>query len=117
LTAANVNVQPFWPKLYARVLGGKDHQAVEDIIFGAGGSGAAVVAAGALHSIKNPPFPIPFSDSTTPFRLSLITDTVSPQPPLLLLLPPLPPLLPPPPLPLPPPRRRRRKRMRKTRTW
>merc|ERR1712032_1461718 len=44
LTAADVKVQPFWPRVYAKLLEGKDASQIDDIILG-GGAGPAVAAA------------------------------------------------------------------------
>merc|ERR1711974_321636 len=36
LAAANVKVQPFWPRVFAKILDGKDADTINDIIMGGG---------------------------------------------------------------------------------
>merc|ERR1711974_172550 len=45
LTAADVKVQPFWPRVVAKLLEGKDSAQIDDIILG--GGAAPAVAGGA----------------------------------------------------------------------
>merc|ERR1711974_63638 len=45
LTAADVKVQPFWPRVFAKLLEGKDSAQIDDIILG--GGAAPAVAGGA----------------------------------------------------------------------
>mmetsp|Transcript_96981 Transcript_96981/g.145300 ORF Transcript_96981/g.145300 Transcript_96981/m.145300 type:complete len:117 (-) Transcript_96981:43-393(-) len=45
LTAADVKVQPFWPRVFAKLLEGKDSSQIDDIILG--GGAAPAVAGGA----------------------------------------------------------------------
>merc|ERR1712188_86351 len=41
LAAANVKVQPFWPRVFAKILDGKDADTINDIIMGGGAAPAA----------------------------------------------------------------------------
>merc|ERR1712146_782373 len=41
LTAANVKVQPFWPRIFAKILDGKDASTIDDIIMGGGAAAPA----------------------------------------------------------------------------
>merc|ERR1711862_631219 len=43
LAAANVKVQPFWPRVFAKILDGKDADTINDIIMGGGAAPAAGV--------------------------------------------------------------------------
>merc|ERR1711941_245442 len=45
LAAANVKVQPFWPRVFAKILDGKDADTINDIIMGGGAAPAAGGAA------------------------------------------------------------------------
>jgi len=49
LTAANVTVQPFWPSLFARVLGGRN---IDDLILNAGGGAPAPAPAAVTGPAK-----------------------------------------------------------------
>merc|ERR1712232_964707 len=40
LAAANVKVQPFWPRVFAKILDGKDADTINDIIMGGGAAAA-----------------------------------------------------------------------------
>merc|ERR1712137_187144 len=51
LAAANVKVQPFWPRVFAKILDGKDADTINDIIMG-GGAAAAGGAAPAEEAPK-----------------------------------------------------------------
>merc|ERR1712137_158974 len=59
LTAANVKVQPFWPRIFAKLLDGKDASQIDDIILGGGaapavGGGAAAASGGAAVAEEKP---------------------------------------------------------------
>merc|ERR1711862_79932 len=43
LTAADVKVQPFWPRVFAKLLEGKDSAQIDDIILGGGAAPAVLV--------------------------------------------------------------------------
>merc|ERR1712007_170059 len=40
LAAANVKVQPFWPRIFAKILDGRDSAQIDDIILGGGAAPA-----------------------------------------------------------------------------
>merc|ERR1712000_552101 len=46
LAAANVKVAPFWPRIFAKALNGRDASQIDDIILGGGAVAAPVAAAG-----------------------------------------------------------------------
>merc|ERR1711879_798972 len=52
LAAANVKVQPFWPRVFAKILDGKDADTINDIIMGGGAAPAAGGAAAAEEAPK-----------------------------------------------------------------
>merc|ERR1712124_172228 len=52
LAAANVKVQPFWPRVFAKILDGKDADTINDIIMGGGAAPAAGGAAPAEEAPK-----------------------------------------------------------------
>merc|ERR1712054_395709 len=57
LAAANVKVQPFWPRVFAKILDGKDADTINDIIMGGGAApaaGGAAPAGGAAAAEEAP---------------------------------------------------------------
>merc|ERR1711976_361324 len=57
LTAANVKVQPFWPRIFAKILDGKDASTIDDIIMGGGAApavGGAAAPAGDSGAVAEP---------------------------------------------------------------
>merc|ERR1711974_424211 len=55
LTAANVKVQPFWPRVFAKILEGRDSSQIDDIILGGGAAPAVASAPGAGASTNDTP--------------------------------------------------------------
>merc|ERR1711941_47532 len=57
LAAANVKVQPFWPRVFAKILDGKDADTINDIIMGGGAAPAAggAAPAGAAAAAEEAP--------------------------------------------------------------
>merc|ERR1712000_327599 len=55
LAAANVKVQPFWPRVFAKILEGRDSSQIDDIILGGGAAPAVASAPGAGASTNDTP--------------------------------------------------------------
>merc|ERR1712232_351868 len=53
LAAANVKVQPFWPRVFAKILEGRDSSQIDDLILG--GGAAPAVGGSPSVSTNDPP--------------------------------------------------------------
>merc|ERR1712000_234522 len=55
LAAANVKVQPFWPRVFAKILDGKDADTINDIIMGGGAAAGGAAPAGGAAAAEEAP--------------------------------------------------------------